>query len=128
MADYPFDIESELILISVRLFGKQNYIHNCEFILDTGASRTMIDHSLAFDLGYSARDGIGISKVSSVVGKEKGYLLQIEGIEALGQKFGPFQVACHDLKNQGVEGLLGMTFLKQFGWCIDPKKQIISVK
>lgn len=36
------------------------------------------------------------------------------------------EVRCHDLKDRGVEGLIGMSFLKQFKWCVDPKKQIIS--
>ena len=96
------------------------------FVLDTGASFTIIDHSLAEILGYSARDGIGQSMVSSVLGKEQGYRLIIESLETLGNKCSKIEVRCHDLQEQGIEGLLGMNFLEQFDWCIHPKRQIIS--
>lgn len=99
-----------------------------EFILDTGASSTVVDHSLASALGYSARDGIGLSKVSSAAGKERGYRLVIEGLETLGKKASQFEVICHDLIDEGVEGLIGMSFLGQFAWCVDPKRMIISVE
>lgn len=126
MADYPYRTESELILVPVTLIGR-NRTHNASFILDTGASMMIIDHSIALDLGYSVRDGMGFSTVSSAVGKERGYRLQVAGLEALGQKMESVAVACHDLKDQGVEGLLGMTFLKQFSWCLNPKRQVIVV-
>lgn len=128
MADFQYRVESELILVPVTLYGRRNRTHNASFILDTGASKIIIDHAIAFDLGYSAKDGVGFSTVSSAVGKERGYRLQIEGFEALGKKISPVEVACHDLRDQGVEGLMGMTFLKQFDWCLHPKKQVISVK
>ncbi|OGQ06270.1 MAG: hypothetical protein A2W61_02215 [Deltaproteobacteria bacterium RIFCSPLOWO2_01_44_7] len=127
MADHPYRLDGELIIISVKLRGKLGS-YNGKFVLDTGSSAIIIDHEIASDLGYSAKDGIGFSTVRSAVGKEKGYRLQIESIESLGQKTGSIEVRCHDLKEQGVEGLIGMSFLKQFKWCVDPEKQIISVK
>lgn len=98
-----------------------------EFILDTGASFNIVDHSLASVLGYSARDGVGLSTVSSAVGKEMGYRVVIQGFEALGKKQLNVEVACHDLKEQGVEGLIGMAFLDQFNWCLHPKERIIWI-
>lgn len=127
MADYSYRIVSDLILLPVTLLGHHR-THNTSFILDTGASSIIMDHSIAFDLGYSARDGHGFSTVSSAVGKERGYRLKIEGLEALGRKIGPIEILCHDLMEQGVEGLLGMSFLKQFNWCLYPEKQVISIK
>jgi len=111
----------------VSLYGRHNRLHNASFILDTGASRIIVDHAIALDLGYSAKDGVGFSTVSSAVGKERGYRLVIEGFECLGKKITSVEVSCHDLKNQGVEGLVGMAFLKQFDWCVHPKKQVISI-
>lgn len=128
MADFPYQVDHDLAIVPVTLFGKSQKTYNASFVLDTGASGVIIDHSLAEALGYSARDGIGRSTVSSAVGREWGYRLMIEGIEALGKKFSPMDVLCHDLIEQGIEGLLGMTFLKRFDWCVFPNKQIISVK
>lgn len=64
----------------------------------------------------------------SAAGKEEGYRLVVGEFEALGKKIGAVEVRCHDLKDQGVEGLIGMTFLKQFDWCVHPQRRVISVK
>ncbi len=127
MADFEYQLDCELIVVPVTVTGKTG-IYDGMFVLDTGASGIMLDHSIALDIGYSAHDGVGFSTVSSVVGKESGYRLIIGEFEALGYKAKSVEVRCHDLKEQGVEGLIGMTFLKQFKWCVDPQKQIISVK
>lgn len=127
MADYEYQLDGELIIIPVHLFGKTtNY--SGMFVLDTGSSGIVIDHEVAIDMGYAASDGVGFSTVSSAVGKELGYRLVIDGIESLGHRVDQIEVRCHDLKEQGVEGLIGMTFLKQFKWCVDPQRQIISAK
>src|SRR3989338_11659747 len=127
MADHPYRLDGELIIISVKLRGKLGS-YNGKFVLDTGSSAIIIDHEIAFDLGYSAKDGVGFSTVRSAGGKEKGYRLVIEGFEALGKKMNSAEVRCHDLKDQGVEGLVGMSFLKQFDWCVHPKSQLISIE
>ncbi len=126
MADHPYQLDGDLIIIPVTLSGKQG-TYNGMFVLDTGSAGVIIDHEIAFDLGYSARDSMGFSTVSSAVGKEQGYRLKIEGVECLGKKIQAMEVRCHDLREQGVEGLIGMSFLKQFRWCVDPGKQIICV-
>lgn len=127
MANFPYRLDGELIIISVKLYGKAGS-YNGKFVLDTGSSAIIIDHEIALDLGYTARDGIGFSRVSSAAGKEEGYRLVIEGFETLGKNLTSVEVRCHDLKNQGVEGLIGMSFLKRFNWCVYPEKQLISVK
>ena len=125
MANHPYRLDGELIIISVKLHGKLGS-HDGMFVLDTGSSAIIIDHEVAFYLGYSARDGIGFSTIRSAAGKESGYRLSVEGFEALGKRTGSTEVRCHDLKDQGVEGLVGMSFLKQFDWCIHPQRQAIS--
>lgn len=125
MADFGYQLDGELIVVPVDLEGKTG-TYDGIFILDTGSSAIIIDHAVAFDLGYSARDGIGFSTVASAAGKEKGYRLILEKFEALGKELRSIEVRCHDLKDQGVEGLIGMSFLKYFKWCVDPTKQIIS--
>lgn len=126
MADFPYRVDKKLIVIPVVLHGKAGSLMS-EFILDTGASFNIVDHSLISAPGYSARDGIGLSTVSSVVGKERGYRIIIKGLETLGRKINDAEVACHDLKDQGIEGLVGMAFMELFDWCIHSKRQIISV-
>ena len=127
MADFRYQVEKHLIIIPVTLHGP-NGAMDADFILDTGAAHTIIDHSLASALGYSASNATGHSKVRSVVGEERGYRVKLAHIDSLGKKSEDFEVACHDLMEQDVQGLLGMTFLEQFKFCIDPKKQTISIE
>lgn len=125
MANFRYQVEKHLIIVPVTLHGP-NGAMDADFILDTGAAHTIIDHSLASAIGYSASDATGHSR--SVVGEERGYRIKLARIDSLGESFKDFEVACHDLMEQDVQGLLGMTFLEQFKFCIDPQKQIISIK
>lgn len=127
MADHPYRLDGELVIVSVKLRSKTR-AYNGMFVLDTGSSGIIIDHEIADDLGYTAKDGIGFSTVSSAIGKEMGYRLLIDEFETLGRKASYIEVRCHDLKNQRVEGLIGMSFLKRFNWCLYPDRQVISVK
>lgn len=127
MADHRYELDGQLILLPVTLHGRHR-THETDFILDTGATLNMIDPGIADILGYSARDASGFSSVASAAGRERGYRLILEAFEALGQRIPQIEVACHDLKQQGVEGLIGMDFLKRLNWCVYPEQQIIVVK
>lgn len=127
MADYAYSLDRHLIVVRVRLIGPVGAV-NSDFVLDTGASHTIIDYRIAKAIGYSSIDAIAPSKVSSAAGKEEGFKIKIASIETLGKCFENFEVACHALLEQGVEGLLGMTFLEQFDFCIFPSKRIIRVE
>lgn len=127
MADHTFRLDHRLMLVEVILSGPKGTFSS-EFILDTGASYTIVDYRLAEHLGYSKKDSFSPSCVSSALGKEEGFRIRIETIESLGKKFAPFEVACHSLYEQGVAGLLGMTFLENFDFSILPSKQIIRVE
>lgn len=126
MADYTYRLDHGLMLVEVSLSGPMG-IFDAEFVLDTGASYTIIDHRLAKYLGYSKNDAFSPSRVRSALGKEEGYRIKIESMESLGKKLAPFEVACHSLYEQGVAGLLGMTFLGQFDFCIFPSRKTIRL-
>lgn len=126
MADHPYSVDKRLIVLPVKIFSPTRFLE-ANFILDTGASYTIIDHRLAGSLGYTRDNAVSSSRVSSAIGKEEGYRVRIEAIEALGEKFEAFEIACHSLFEQGVAGLLGMTFLERFDFCIFPSKQIIRI-
>ena len=127
MADFPYRIEKRLIIVPVTLRSPTHFF-KAQFVLDTGASYTIIDYRIAESLGYSRHDACAPSRVSSAIGKEEGFRIRLEALEALGKNLSPFEVACHSLFEQGVEGLLGMTFLEQFNFCIYPAKRIIRIE
>lgn len=126
MADYRYRLNGRLILVPVVLHGRYGHVKS-HFILDTGASHTMVDPTLTDSLGYSAREASGFSTVASVLGKERGYRLIITRFETLGQGTQDFEIVCHNLHEQGVEGLIGMDFLTRFDWCLHPARQMIAM-
>jgi hypothetical protein len=72
----------------------------------------ILDH-----LGYSPRQGDAITTVRSVVAEEPGYLIRVARFRALGHEFRDFRIHAHDLPTGwGIEGLLGLSFLRHFNY------------
>lgn len=126
MADHPYYVNKRLIIVPVKIFSLTHFLE-VNFVLDTGASHTILDYRLARSLGYTEAKTISPSRIRTATGKEEGYRVRIEAIEALGEKLSPFEVACHSLYEQGVNGLLGMTFLEHFDFCVFSSKQVIRI-
>lgn len=127
MADYKYTTLSGLILLQLRVCGPLGWT-NAMFVLDTGASQTIIIPDVTDSIGFSARDSHDFSTVQSPIGKEHGYRLKLNAFEALGKKVENFEVSCHDLGVDRIDGLLGMNFLSQFNFCIHPKEKIIRIE
>lgn len=127
MADNPYIVDKRLILVPVRLHSPFGAVR-ARFVLDTGASCTIVDHRIAEGIGYSPVNAVSSSRVSSATGMEEGFRIRMAFFEALGERMANFEIACHTLLEQGVEGLLGMNFLEQFDFCIFPSQQVIRMQ
>lgn len=100
-----------------------------KLILDTGAAMTLILPEVLDDLGYSARDGENISRISTAnEAPELGYRLRVRRFQALGVGVRDFRIHAHDLPSYGVEGLLGMDFLAQFDFEVRISEQRIRLE
>lgn len=88
---------------------------SAQLVLDTGAAMTTIAPRVARALGYSARDRRRWSYVHSAIGQERGYVLRIARIEALGFAIDHFSVHVFDLGHD-IDGLLGLDFLDHFNY------------
>jgi predicted aspartyl protease len=87
------------------------------FAFDTGAAETIISPGILDELGYSPRQGDAITVMRSVVALEHGYMIRIEQLECLGHQVSNFRVNAQDLpEGWGIEGLIGLTFLRQFNY------------
>lgn len=122
----PFKFLGELIVIEARLRGpRSESVRN--LVLDTGATATTLIPSVIDDLGYSARDGNKLSRVTSAIGEEHGYSLNVAEFSALGVTTPNFMVNVFDLDHEGFDGLLGMNFLRHFNFEVRPGDQQIIV-
>ncbi len=111
-----FDPDDDLIVVKARLSGKHgDRILN--LALDTAASHTHVQPDIIDELGYSPVEGEAITSVRSAVGKEPGYMLRVQRFESLGFAFTDFLIHVHDLPaGFGIDGLLGLSFLKHFNY------------
>src|SRR3989338_49375 len=126
MADFPYKLDKKLIVLPAVFRGKYGD-YGAELILDTGASLTILQPLTIKALGFTDEDQMGISTAQSPIGKERGFRVRLPVIECLGKKIENFEVACHTLGLQRIDGLLGMNFLEQFDFCIYPKRAVIRI-
>jgi predicted aspartyl protease len=109
-----FDPTSDLIIVKARIWGPAGSTP-ASLAVDTGSAHTVIAAGLVDDLGYSPRQGEAIATVRTAVGKEQGYLLRVSRFWSLGFSIPDFRVHIFDLPDGfGIDGLIGLTFLRQF--------------
>lgn len=123
----PFVTDAELIMVAAKLTGPRGAAAG-RFVLDTGAALTTIVPELADELGYSARDARRWTKVRSAVGEEDGYSIQVAELAALGVPVQHFDVNVFDLGFAGIDGLLGMNFLRELNYEVRSEEQRIIVE
>lgn len=128
MKTIAFDPTARLILVEVQIFGPLGDV-TCRFALDTAATTTLVDPGILDALGYSPLTGDEVSSVTSAIGKELGYLRRVRLISALGFTHENFQVNASDLhEDAGIDGLLGLNFLRNFNYEIRSKEGILRVE
>lgn len=116
MKEWRFDPDDDLIIVKARVFGRHGD-RLLNLALDTAASHTHILPDIIDELGYSPAEGEAITSVTSAIGKERGYMLRVQRFESLGFGFDDFSIHVHDLPTGiGLDGLLGLSFLKRFNY------------
>lgn len=122
-----FDPDLDLIIVQARLWGPLTDTI-LRMAVDTGASDTMITPDVLDALGYNPRDAEAVTSVTSVVGIEKGYRRRVEIFSALGFQLHDFLIHVHDLPDSaGLDGLLGLNFLKHFNYEIRSREGLLVV-
>ena len=120
MTETRFDPSSDLVIVRARIWSRHHgQAAWLNLALDTGSSETVIRASAADDLGYGARDGEATTTVRSALGKEHGYTLRVARFAALGYTIPEFRLHVFDLaEGFGIDGLLGLSFLRQFNYTV----------
>lgn len=113
-----FDADRDLIIVTGRVWGPHGrQWRPLRLVLDTGAAETIILPEVLDELGYSPSQGEAITVMRSAVGREEGYLIRVTRFTCLGYQAGDFRVHAHDLpEGWGIEGLIGLSFLKQLNY------------
>ena len=96
--------------------------------MDTGAAATTLLPEVLDEIGYRARDGTKLSRVHSAVGEEHEYTLRVAEFSVLGVTTPNVMVNVFDLDHEGLDGLLGMNFLRHFNFEVRPTDQRILIE
>jgi predicted aspartyl protease len=113
-----FAPEKDLIIVKGKVQGPLHRRgRSVRLVVDTGAAETIIVPDLLDELGYSPRQGEAITVMRSAVGHEPGYLIRVERFDCLGYQARNFRIHAQDLpEGWGIEGLVGLNFLRQFNY------------
>jgi predicted aspartyl protease len=112
-----FDPKLDLIIVEGRVWGPHEVQRPLRLVLDTGAAETIVVPEVLDELGYSPRDGEVRTVMRSAVGREEGYLIRVARFGCLGHHSDDFRVHAQDLpEGWGIEGLIGLSFLRQFNY------------
>ncbi len=122
LAKFPFDPNAKWVVLPVTLEGEQ-----CRFILDTGCTLTIFDASLRDRLG---KRFLWPKKWEAADGEQ----FTVEYFRAPKAYVGPLQMASYDLVTAtdvsttvgGIDGILGMEFLRHYAVQIDPDRGTVS--
>ena len=110
------------IMVSVRINGATP----ATLMLDTGATRTVINPKVLEAVGVNYRDAQRGS-IRGVTGEAPVLAVRVESIEASGARSGPLLVVAHDTGFGQGDGLLGRDFLDQFSVNIDNAAGLVTL-
>jgi len=110
------------IMVSVRINGATP----ATLMLDTGATRTVINPKVLDSVGVNYRDAQRGS-IRGVTGEAPVLAVRVESIEANGARSGPLLVVAHDTGFGQGDGLLGRDFLDQFSVNIDNAAGLVTL-
>ena len=98
-------------------------------VLDTGASLTIVANDIMAQLGYDpANPGLDRQRIIMGSGIEYAPRTSVRSATAIGQKVTNLEILCHDLPPEsGVDGLLGLNFLRHFKLTIRFRKGIKAI-
>ena len=109
-------IEKRKIIVYAEIKGV-NEVREFKFILDTGASKSIIDNEIAVTLGFDLKKLNSGDRLMTVGGGTNSKLLILPKFNLFGKEMVDFEVNVINLPLQityFVDGVIGMDFLLQF--------------
>jgi clan AA aspartic protease (TIGR02281 family) len=122
----PVQRVGHLLIVSTQVNGSRD----ARLILDTGASHTILSHDVAGDLGLLSGRQTRFVTLKTAGGPVQAELVRVNSIRIADAEVRNSLVAVYDMPDapEGVEGLLGLTFLKQFQVTLDTAKGVLHLR
>ncbi len=122
-----FPLDLPIVLKRVQISGPTG-VREIDMILDTGAVYTVIAWDVAKDIGYDPAISPRRTPIVTANGVIEAPLITVDAIEVADARAEVVDVICHDIPEiTGIEGLLGLSFLKHFRTVIDYPVRVLEI-
>lgn len=124
-ASVPIEKHGEVVVIEATLNNRKS----AKFVVDTGASYTLISNALARDLAIDFGQASKTLSFQTANGLINAPVTQLESISVGGMEIKNLPTAVHDaVPDSQVSGLLGLNFLTHFRMDIDTQKRVLHLE
>jgi clan AA aspartic protease (TIGR02281 family) len=124
-ASIPFEKHGQVVIVEATLNKKAA----AKFVVDTGASYTMISSAVAKELEIDTEQNRRTAPFQTANGVIQAPLVSLESITLGGMEIRNLTAAVHDiLPDSRVAGLLGLNFLTNFRMDIDTQKGVLHLE
>jgi len=124
-ASIPFEKQGQVVIVEATLNNKTA----AKFIVDTGASYTMISSATAKELSLDAGQTNQTVPFQTANGLIQAPLISLQSVAVGGMEINNLTAAIHDVVPDGkVSGLLGLNFLANFRMDIDTQKGLLHLE
>lgn len=124
-ASIPMERHGQVVIIQATLNNKRS----AKFVVDTGASYTLISNALARDLAIDVGANPKTLPFQTANGLIQAPVTSLESIAVGGMEIRNLPAAVHDaVPDPEVAGLLGLNFLSNFRMDIDTQKGVLHLE
>lgn len=124
-ASVPLQKKGAVVIVPVTL----NERAEGQFVVDTGASYTMISRAVAKDLAIELDQKLPTMPFQTANGVVQAPLVRLDSIEVGGLQIRNLTAAVHDVfPDTGISGLLGLNFLSNFRLDIDTEGSVLHLE
>jgi clan AA aspartic protease (TIGR02281 family) len=124
-ASIPMERHGEVVIIQATLNNKRS----AKFVVDTGASYTLISNAVARDLAIDVGPTPKTLQFQTANGLIQAPVTNLESIAVGGMEIRNLPTAVHDaVPDPQVAGLLGLNFLSNFRMDIDTQKGLLHLE
>jgi aspartyl protease family protein len=124
-ASIPFEKHGQVVVIDATLNKKTR----AKFVVDTGASYTMISSAVAKELNIEPSESQRTMPFQTANGVIQAPLANLESITVGGMEIKNLTAAIHNaVPDAAVSGLLGLNFLSNFRMDIDTQKGVLHLE
>lgn len=124
-ASIPIEKHGQVVVIQAMLNNKRS----AKFVVDTGASYTLISNALARELSIDVGSESKTLPFQTANGLINAPVTSLESISVGGMEIRDLPTAVHDaIPDPQVAGLLGLNFLSNFKMDIDTQKGVIHLE